>query len=294
MALFLAILAGFYGFVLFLQESVQGGERRIARAGGGSVVGLLRIQGGIFGARETLAALARFRRNPKVKSLLIRIESPGGAVSPTQEIYHEVLRFRRSGRKVVASLGTVAASGGYYIAAAADKIFANPGTITGSIGVIMMLPNAEKALGKLGLKFSVIKSAPHKDLASPWRSLTEKDREILQRLVDDTYGQFVRAVAKGRNLPEKKVLLLADGSVFSGERAKTLGLVDELGSLRDAALEAARLAGIEGEPKLLELTPKTGLLRWLGRQVRASLGWLGGGGTSLWGDAPAVLQYMWK
>lgn len=266
-------------------ELVSGNSRTIAR---------IRIQGGIFSSEETLKALEKFRRNRSMKALLLRIDSPGGAVGPTQEIYAEILRLRRMGRKVVASLGTVAASGGYYIAVAADQIFANPGTITGSIGVVMVLPNTEKIFDTIGIRFRVIKSAPYKDLGSPLRKMTKAERQILQRLIDDTYGQFVKAISLGRKLDEKKVLKLADGSVFSGERAQKMGLVDRLGTERDAGVEAARLAGITGDFRIVELTPRAGLLSLLTKLTRNAIAWFGGGGSPLLGSSPPMLQYMWK
>jgi len=295
LTLFLAITVGIFGFFrivvrgYFVADEGDGnGPRR------GDLVGLVRIQGGIFDSRGTVKALERLRQNPQVKALLLRIETPGGGVGPTQEIYEAVHRFRRSGRKVVASLGSVAASGGYYIASASDKIFANPGTITGSIGVVMVLPNAEKALGNLGLRFNVIKSAPHKDLASPLRALSEKEQQILQRLVDDTYGQFVRAVAAGRKLSEAEAFRIADGSVFSGERAKGLGLVDALGTERDATIEAARLGGIEGEPKVIEMRPEGGFFALLTGFAGSMAEWFGAGGIQVWSEYPGMLQYMWR
>ncbi|MBI4252525.1 MAG: signal peptide peptidase SppA [Candidatus Tectomicrobia bacterium] len=288
---FLAVAAGVWGLSqilvrsLLLEPETDGASR---------AVGVLRIQGGIFDARGTVGALERLAKRPEVKAVLIRIESPGGAVAPTQEIYEEVLRLRRSGLKVVASMGGVAASGGYYVAAAADKIYANPGTITGSIGVVMVLPNVERVLGAVGLQVNVIKSGPGKDVASPFRAMTDRDREILQRVVDDTYSQFVRAVAEGRKMPGEKVRELADGSIFSGERAKELGLVDALGTERDAVMEAARLGGIPGEPRLIEMRPETGFWGLLSGMARSWTGWLGVDGTRFLGDAPAVLEYMWR
>ncbi len=258
------------------------------------VVGLVQINGGIFDARATVESLGKLRRSPRVKSLLLRINSPGGGVGPTQEIYEEVQRFRRTGRKVVASLGSVAASGGYYIASAADRIYSNPGTITGSIGVIMVVPNAEKMVDALGLKFSIIKSAPHKDLASPLRKMSQADRMILQRLIDDTYGQFVRAVSEGRKIPMKEALRIADGSIYSGERAKELGLVDKLGSQWEATLEAARLANISGEPRVLEFRSGGGLFGFVRQSLEKVSNWVEGGAASYWGGYPAMLQYMWK
>ena len=284
-------------FALFVVSRLLGGGGREGFGIGFAerdVVGLVRIKGGIFDSRAVISNLGKLRRTPRVKSLLLRINSPGGAVGPTQEIYEEVQRFRRTGRKVVASLGSVAASGGYYIAAAADKIYANPGTITGSIGVIMVIPNAEKMIDALGLKFTIIKSAPHKDLGSPLRKMGKKDRKILQRLIDDTYGQFVRAVSVGRKIPMEDALRIADGRIYSGERAKELGLVDKLGDQWDATLEAARLANISGEPRVLEFKADGSLFGFLRQSLEKVSSWVGGNGASYWGGHPAMLQYMWK
>ena len=168
---------------------------------------------------------------------------------PTQEIYEEIEKLKKK-KPVIASLGGVAASGGYYIASACDQIVANPGTLTGSIGVIMELANVEGLMEKLGVKEYPIKSGPHKDIGSPFRPLTNEGKKILQSLVDNVHGQFVRAVAKGRGLPEEKVRELADGRIYSGEQAKALGLVDILGNMEDAIELAARQGGIEGTPEV--------------------------------------------
>ncbi len=289
----IAVIAlGLYGLSLFFSGGRSSGDAGYSLGfGQHDVVGVVRIKGGIFDATKTVKILTEFRRNPRVKALLLRIDSPGGAVAPTQEIYGEIQRFRRTGRKVVASLGSVAASGGYYIASAADTIFSYPGTVTGSIGVIVVLPNAEKLLGKLGLSFNIIKSAPYKDMGSPLRKMTGEDRKIFQRLIDDTYQQFVKAVSEGRGIPIDEARKIADGSVFSGERAKELGLVDKLGGQWDAVLEAGRLAKIPGEPKLLEIKPRGGV--W-GLLTQSLTGWIEGGSSSYFGGNPAVLQYMWR
>jgi len=286
--LFGAIFLGVFGFFRLLVGGTDGGERHDDR---GDVVGLLRIKGGIFDATTAVTTLTKLRRNPRVKSLLLRVDSPGGAVAPTQEIYREIQRFRRSGRKVVASLGSVAASGGYYIASAADKIYSLPGTVTGSIGVMVILPNTQKIMGKLGLKFNIIKSSPYKDTGSPLRMLTESDRTIFQRLVDDTYEQFLKAVSKGRRMTIEKTRKIADGSVFSGERAKKMGLVDELGSRWDAAMAAARFANILGEPKFLEIKPWRG---WWKLWNQSFLEWFPGGLSSYLGGYPPVVLYIWR
>jgi protease-4 len=171
-------------------------------------------------------------------------------VGPAQEIHAEVKKAQKE-KKVLVSMGSVAASGGYYIACAADRIIANPGSITGSIGVIVESLNVEELLGKLGLRSVVVKSGRHKDLGSPLRPMTGEDRKLLQGVIDSVHGQFIRAVAEGRKLPLEKVRGLADGRIFSGDQARSLGLVDELGNLEDTIALAVQMAGIRGEPEVL-------------------------------------------
>jgi protease-4 len=216
----------------------------------GECVGVVEVKGLIADSKETIKQLHIFRDNDKVKAIVLRIDSPGGVVGPTQEIYEEVGKLT-SKKKVVVSMGSVAASGGYYIAAPANMIFANPGTLTGSIGVIMELSNIEGLLGKIGLKSYVLKSGKFKDTGSPVRKMTKEDKEVLQSVIDSMYGQFVKAVATGRKLPVEQVRKLADGRVYSGEQALRLKLVDRLGNLQDAVDEAAKLAGIKGEPEVV-------------------------------------------
>jgi protease IV len=220
---------------------------------GGERVAVIRIEGVIMDSRETIEELRRFRDNPSIKAVVLRIDSPGGGVVPSQEIHTEVLKARKDGRlKVVASMGNLAASGGYYIAAATDKIVANPGTLTGSIGVIMELANVQGLLEKIGVQSVVIKSGRYKDLASPFRAMSKEDRGLLQNVLDDVHDQFIQAVAAGRALKVEEVRPLADGRIFTGRQARTAKLVDELGDLQDAIKLAARLVGIEGEPRVVE------------------------------------------
>ena len=220
---------------------------------GGERVAIIRIEGVITDSRETIEELRRFRDNPSIKAVVLRIDSPGGGVVPSQEIHTEVLKARKSGRlKVVASMGNLAASGGYYIAAATDKIVANPGTLTGSIGVIMELGNVQGLLEKVGVQSVVIKSGRYKDLASPFRAMSKEDRGLLQNVLDDVHDQFIQAVAAGRALKVEEVRPLADGRIFTGRQARTAKLVDELGDLQDAIKLAARMVGIEGEPRVVE------------------------------------------
>jgi protease IV len=200
-----------------------------------------------------VADLKRFGDSSSVKAIVLRIDSPGGGVVPSQEIHDAVQRVRNKQNKtVVASMGTVAASGGYYIAAAADRIIANPGTLTGSIGVIMELVNLEGLLKKVGVEGVVVKSGHYKDIGSPFRKMGADDRRILQAVMDDVHNQFIEAVAEGRSLDVAAVRTLADGRIFTGRQAVDAKLVDELGDLDDAVRIAADMVGIEGEPTLVE------------------------------------------
>jgi len=220
---------------------------------GGDKVALIRIEGVILDSRETIQELRRYRENPTVKAIVLRIDSPGGGVVPSQEIFAEVRKTRADGKlKLVASMGNLAASGGYYIAAATDKIVANPGTLTGSIGVIMELANVKGLLDKIGVQSVVIKSGRYKDMASPFRAMTEEDRTLLQGVLDDVHAQFIEAVATGRALNVEQVKGMADGRIFTGRQAKSVSLVDELGDLQDAIKLAAQLVGISGEPRVIE------------------------------------------
>lgn len=186
-----------------------------------------------------------------VKAVVLRINSPGGSVGAVQEIYDEVTRLKKSGKKVVVSMGDVAASGGYYVAAAADTIFADAGTLTGSIGVIFEVGNFQELFKKIGIKIEAIKSAEHKDIASPFRAMTEKERTILQSIIDDAYSQFIEAIIAGRKMNKEKVMALADGRIFTGTQAKSEGLVDALGNFEAAISKAAELAGITEKPRII-------------------------------------------
>lgn len=219
---------------------------------GSEKVALVTIEGVIVDSKEVIEQLERHRLNSSVKAVVVRINSPGGAVAASQEIYKELLKLRESGKPVVASMGSVAASGGYYIASAADQIMANPGSITGSIGVIMQIPNISGLMQKVGVKTVVIKSGEHKDLASPIREPTEAERRILQGVLDDVHSQFIEAVAKSRRMEREKVEALADGRIFSGRQAMALGLVDEVGDLQDAVERAGKLGGIPGKPRVIQ------------------------------------------
>lgn len=216
-------------------------------------VAIVRVEGPILDSYQTVEELKTFAEDPLVKAIVVRIDSPGGGVAPSQEIYNAVKRVRKEKNKtVIASMGTVAASGGYYIAVATDRILANPGTLTGSIGVIMQLANFQELLEKIGVKNVVVKSGKFKDIGSPFRPMQEEDRKLLQLVMDDVHRQFIDAVAEGRSLDLAEVEQLADGRVFTGQQAKSILLVDDIGDLHDAIKLAGELGGIEGEPRVME------------------------------------------
>lgn len=216
----------------------------------GDKIGLIRVEGIILSSKETIKEFKKYREDPSIKVIVLRVESPGGATVPSQEIYEEVRRTVLK-KKVVVSMGSLAASGGYYISAPATKIIANQATITGSIGVIMELANISGLMEKLGIKSEVIKAGKHKDLASMYRGVGKEERAILQNVIDDIHSQFIEAVSVGRHMHIDKVRALADGRIFTGRQALQLGLVDKMGTLQDAIKEAAEMAGIKGEPQVV-------------------------------------------
>ena len=222
----------------------------------GKKVALVEIYGPIHGSRSIVRQLKQYGQDSSVPAIVLRIDSPGGVASAAQEIYEQVHKVRQEGKKVVASMGGVAASGGYYVACAADSIMANPATLTGSIGVQMQFPNTEELFRKIGVQFLVVKSGPHKDIGSPHRSMTEEEKRLLQEVIDDTYQQFVEVIVEQRNLPKEIVLPLADGRIFSGRQALELHLVDRMGTYEDAIAMAARMGGIKGEPQVIKERPK--------------------------------------
>jgi protease-4 len=270
--------------------------------GFGPAVGLIRVEGLIVAerdpfdaataasAREIVAHIRQAQADPEVQALLLLVNSPGGSVVATDEIHHALQEFSKP---VVVAMGEIAASGGYYIAASADWIVANPNSLTGSIGVISQFPNATGLLEKIGVDFVVITSGPRKDFGSPYREMTVAERRYWQSVIDEVHEAFVDVVAAGRGLPEGDVRRLADGSVYTGRRALELGLVDALGYEEDALAEAADLGGIEGEPRVIEyqavptfldflryasgraaLPSLTEILTWIGHPTLAAR-WIG-------------------
>ena len=216
-------------------------------------VGVVPIEGVIgldVQSKDIIEQLEKFQKNPSVKAIVVRISSPGGSVGPSQEIYDKIREISKE-KKIVASMGDVAASGGLYVACGASKIVANPGTITGSIGVVIQFPNWQKLADKIGVTQAVIKSGEFKDLGNPNRPLTDAERRLLQGVIDDVYEQFLEAVSDGRGMDQEKIRAYADGRIFSGSQAKGYGFVDELGGLQTAVRLAGKLAGMRGEPAVI-------------------------------------------
>jgi protease IV len=238
-------LAGLVLAVLYAAGDGQG-------LGTGGRIAILDIDGVIADDVDVVRNIRRFRDNRSVRGYLVNINSPGGVVAPSQSIFQELRRIRsEDSLPVVASIGGVGASGGYYVALAADSIFALPGSITGSIGVIMEIPDASELMGKVGVRMQTVMSAEHKDIGSPFRPLAEGDRQILSELVLDVYSQFVDAVAQERALDRSVVEGVADGRVLSGRQALAARLIDRLGNREDALAAAGRMAGLGERPRTI-------------------------------------------
>jgi len=246
--------AAIYGLGLFRGENpLNIGEK----------VGVIPIEGIIGDPGEIIDQINEFADSNGIRAVVLRIDTPGGSVAPSQEIYQAVRELRKK-KKVVVSMGSVAASGGYLIAVAADRIVANPGTITGSISAVMHYANVEELLKKVGVRSSVIKSGKFKDIGSPVRKMTAEERSLIQGIVDDIYDQFVRTISENRKIPLSRIVQLADGRVFTGRQAKELGLIDDLGGLQDAVLLAGRLSGMKEKPEIVHgMKKKTTIWRYL-------------------------------
>lgn len=248
----LGMLALFAVGVTIIVLSIAGpAERGTFSSGFGDKIGLVEIKGVISSSESAVRQIKSYREDSSIRALLLRIESPGGGVAASQEIYEEVRKTRESGKPVVVSMGAIAASGGYYIALGASRIVANRGTLTGSIGVISEFLQVSEALGKLGVSVNTIKAGALKDAGSPTKEMTAKDRAYFQALMDEVHEQFIGVVASEREMSPGEIRPLADGSVMTGEAAVAAGLIDTIGTYEDAILIAADLAGVEGEPSLV-------------------------------------------
>ena len=251
----------FFGLIYAL--NMFRGERSSLNLPGGERVGVVLIEGVISDSSVIVDQIDEFANDDGIRAVVLRIDSPGGGVAASQEICREVDELRKK-KKVVASMGSVAASGGYLIAAATDRIVANPGTITGSISAVMHFADIQELMKKVGVRSSVIKSGKFKDIGSPARDMTAEERQLIQGIIDDIYDQFVRSISENRKIPLDSIMKIADGRIFSGRQAYQLKLVDELGGLQDAVLIAGRLSGIAGKPEVIYAKKKkTGILRYV-------------------------------
>ncbi len=247
--IFGGLFLSLFAFIAVAVLAVRSEDESAGAFSGGPAVGVLEIKGVIESSDKALKQLRRFAKDDHVKAILVRVDSPGGAVAPSQEIYEELRRVGEK-KKTVCSMGNVAASGGYYISAGCQKIIANPGTLTGSIGVISQLPYLGDIARELKFQMVTIKSGKLKDVGNPFREMTDEERAYFQSMMDSVHEQFIEAVAQGRGLKVEDVRPWADGRVITGAQAKELKLVDEVGNFNDAVRLAAALGGIEGEPRL--------------------------------------------
>jgi len=265
----IAVLMIFFSILLYFIGQFVGGPKP-GQFTFGDKIAVVEIRGVITQSSGVIEELQQFEEDEGVKAIILRIDSPGGGVGPSQEIHREVIKIK-SKKRVITSMGSVAASGGYYIACASDLIVANPGTITGSIGVLMEFTSFEDLLKKIGIKGVVVKSGEHKDIGSPFREMTPEEKRILQSVIDNVHQQFVQAVAEGRKLDRDKVAQVADGRILTGEQAKQLGLIDQIGNLQDAIATAAKMVKIEGKPIILYPKRKFSLLQLLIREITSAV-----------------------
>ncbi|MBA4313345.1 MAG: signal peptide peptidase SppA [Chlorobiaceae bacterium] len=220
--------------------------------GRGEKIAVIELKGIILTSEDIVRQFKKFRDDRSVKGILFRVDSPGGGVVASQEMYQEVKATRENSKPVVVSMGSLAASGGYYVSCPANTIVANPGTLTGSIGVISQFMEYDSLLGKIGVGVNTIKSGKFKDAGNPFRKMTVDDRKYFQNLMDDVHLQFIDAVQEERKIPHDSLIAYADGRVFTGEQALRMGLVDTLGTYEDAIKITAKLAGIKGEPSIVK------------------------------------------
>ena len=251
----------------------------------GDRVAVIKVKGAIIEPDRIVSKIQKAKEDKSIKALVLRVDSPGGSVGASQEIYRALEDFKSSGKPLVVSMGNVAASGGYYISAPADLIFANPGTITGSIGVIVQHTEIKDLLEKLGIRTTAIKTGKFKDTLSPFRDLTPEEKEYLQKTIEDAYEQFLQAILKYRSkkISEQKLREIADGRVFTGRVAKELGLVDELGNLQDAINRAKQMAGVP-EARVFYMEDRRGFIRKLMEEGFEGFGW----------DYPLMLYYLMR
>jgi len=248
----LGIVAIVFTFALVSLFSGTVERTETVTTGAGEKLAVIDLKGVITSSDEVVRQLKKYRDNRGVKGILLHIDSPGGGVVASQEMYEQVRKVRDGGKPVVVAMGSLAASGGFYVACGASRVVANRGTLTGSIGVISEFLQVKEALDKLGIDIRTIKAGRLKDAGSPTKKMTEDDQKYFQALMDEVHGQFIDVVARERKLSREKVRALADGRVYTGEQAVALGLVDTLGTFDDAIAIAAGIAGITGEPAIIK------------------------------------------
>ncbi len=253
---------------------------------GGARIGVVRVSGVIVSSSEMIRQLRELENDPSIKVILLRINSPGGAVVPSQDVYEEIEKIRAKGKPVIASIGTLGASGAYYIASATDYIMASPGSLTGSIGVIMELAEFKDLLDKLGIKSEVLKAGAMKDAGSPFRPMTATEQQYMQTLLSNIHAQFINDVAKGRKIPVETLRPLADGRVFTGEMALDNHLVDSLGDFQDAIEKAKKMAHLSGTVELKEFRKKTFLDSVLSSKVSSYIAGVSGRSGGFWAIMP--------
>ncbi|MDB4966859.1 MAG: signal peptide peptidase SppA, type [Myxococcales bacterium] len=262
-----SLLALCFVFLYFLFSALEQKGEQGWGSGLGPRIGVVELSGTIMDSKDVVGQLHELRKDNSIKAIVLRIDSPGGAVAPSQEIYRAVLRAKKD-KKIVCSMGTLAASGGYYVAAACDKIYASPGTITGSIGVISEFPHVQGLMALARVEVDTIKSGPMKDSGTPLRGMTESEKKFFQAFVDGVYEQFLDDVSAGRKIPKETLRPLADGRILTGKEALAHKLIDELGNLEDAIDGAAVLAGQKGEAVPVFEPKKRG--SWVGDLLRGA------------------------
>ncbi len=291
-ALTAAVLGAIFFVILVLASMLSGNRQTSARlkVGGADKIALVRVQGLLISSEHVVEELTDYAEDSSIKAIVVRIDSPGGGVVVSQEIFNAVKNAQKEGKKIIASMGTVAASGGYYIAAAADRIVANPGTLTGSIGVKMEFANIEKLLEKIGVQGMVVKAGDYKDMGSPYRGMTEQEKKLLQGVIDDVHSQFIEAVAEGRKMQAAEVRSIADGRIFTGRQALELKLVDQMGDLAESIKVAGSLAGIKGKPEVVEKKKKIPFLDFFKEESAA---WIGDLIARSVQNSTMTLQYLY-
>lgn len=245
---------GFFSFLFlyFILTGVATEGNREEVIGSGEKIAVIELNGVIADSKDIVRQFKKYRQDRSIKGILFRVESPGGGVVPSQEIFEEVKKTRETSKPIVVSMGSLAASGGYYVSCPANRIVANPGTLTGSIGVISQFIRYDSLLGKIGVEVNTIKSGKFKDAGNPFRPMENIDRAYFQSLMDDVHKQFIDAVENNRKIPHNELLKIADGRVFTGMQALALGLVDTLGTYENAIMITAKLSGIRGEPSVVK------------------------------------------